>query len=76
MILYISLKFHENILKVFKLLSRHENTILEFQRALTPKMYRQELRFLWSVCLLMMFYISMKFHENKRFSSYRTDKTA
>ena len=40
------------------------------------KMYRQELRFLWSACCLMMLYISVKFHENilEQFSSYRADR--
>ena len=39
-------------------------TIVKFQRGIIPKVYRQELRFLWSVRHLMMLYISMKFHEN------------
>ena len=51
-------------------------TIVKFQRRITTKLYRQELQFLSSACHLMMFYISMKFHENilKDFSSYRVDK--
>ena len=39
-------------------------TIVKFQRRITPKMYRQELRFLLSACPLMTLYITMKFHEN------------
>ena len=57
--LYISMKFHENILNGF-----HEITIVKFKRGLITKMYRQELRFLCSAHHLTMLYISMKFHEN------------
>ena len=40
-------------------------TTVKFQRGITKKKtYRQELRFLSSVCSLMMLYNSMKFHEN------------
>ena len=42
----------------------HEITIAEFQREITPKMYRQELRFLCCAHHLMMRYISIKFQEN------------
>ena len=41
----------------------NETTIVKFQRRITPKIYKQELWFL-SARHLMMFYISMKFHEN------------
>ena len=49
---------------VFKLKSIYEIIIVKFQREITPKIYRQVLLFLCSACQLMMFYISMKFHEN------------
>ena len=49
---------------VFKLWSGYEIIIVEFQRGITPKMYRQELLFLCSACHLVMLCISMKFHEN------------
>ena len=39
-------------------------TIVKFQREITTKLYRKELRFLCSACRLMMLYISMKFHDN------------
>ena len=39
-------------------------TIIKIQREIIPKMYRQELQFLWSACRLIMLYISMKFHKN------------
>ena len=54
--LYILMKFHENVLKGFH--------TVEFQRGITPKMYRQELRFLSCAHCLIMLYIAMKCHEN------------
>ena len=39
-------------------------TIFKFQRAITTKLYRQELRLLCSARHLTMLYISMKFHDN------------
>ena len=55
----ISMKFHENILNSFQ-----TKLPVKFQRGITKKMYRQELRFLCCEHPLMMFYISMKFREN------------
>ena len=62
--LYFSMRFHDTILNDFQVKSGHEITIVKFQRGITSKMYRQEFRFLWSACHLMMFYNSLKFHEN------------
>ena len=39
-------------------------TIVNFQRGLATKLYRQELQFLCYARLLMMLYVSMKFPEN------------
>ena len=39
-------------------------TIVKFQRGITTKLYRKELRFLCSALRLMMLYISMKFQDN------------
>ena len=64
MMLYISMKFHKKILNSFQLVERTQITIVEFQRGITPKMYRQEIWFLCSATRLMMLYISTKFHEN------------
>ena len=36
----------------------------KFQREITPKLYRQELQFLWSAPHLKILDLSMKFHEN------------
>ena len=48
----------------FKFESGHEMTIVKFQRKITTKLYKQELRFLCSAGRLMMLYISMKFHDS------------
>ena len=58
MMLYISVKFHESILNLF--LSYGAYTIVKFQSGITPKLYRQELRFLCSALRLMMLYISLE----------------
>ena len=60
MMLYISMKFHENILNGFHM----KLPLSNFIGVITPKMYRKELRFMCCAHHLMMFYISMKFHEN------------
>ena len=39
-------------------------TIVNFQRGITPKMYRKELWFWGTAYCLMILYISVKFHEN------------
>ena len=64
MMLYISMKFHENILRGFQVTERHKMTIIKFQRGITTKLHRQELQFLYSACRLLMLYIAIKFHEN------------
>ena len=66
MMLYISIKIHENILNGFAVTERTRNyhCIVEFEREVSLKLYRQELRFLCSESCLMMFNISIKFHEN------------
>ena len=72
MMLYISMKFHENILKGFQVTEWTGNDNCQFQRRITTKLHIQELWFLyrqelWFLCFarqLMMFYISMKFHDN------------
>ena len=38
--------------------------IFNIQRAITPKVGKQELRFMCSACRLMVFNICVKFHEN------------
>ena len=41
-----------------------EIAIFNIQRAITLKVGKQELRFMCSACHLMVFNISVKFHEN------------
>ena len=60
MMIYISMKFHENILKSFQYI---EQTWTDHYQIIA-KLYRQELWFLCSALPLMMLYISMKFHDN------------
>ena len=64
MMLYISMKFHKNILNGFRVIERTRITLVEFQRGKPPKLYQQELRFLLfffcSARCLMMLYISIK----------------
>ena len=61
MMLYISMKFHENVVNGFKVIERTRKDHFKFRRGITLKIYRQELRFLWSARRLMMLCISMKF---------------
>ena len=49
---------------VFKLEKGHKIIIVEFQKGIAPRMYRQEIWFFCSAPHLMMPYISTKFHEN------------
>ena len=47
---------------VLKLWSEHK--IINIQRAITPKVGKPELRFMFSACRLMMLNVWVKFHEN------------
>ena len=64
MMLYVSMKFHENMLKGFQVIERTLNDNCQISKGNNYTMYRQELQFLFSAHCLMMLYISMKFHEN------------
>ena len=48
---------------VLNLWSGHE-TIVNTQRAITPKVGKPELRFMCSACHLMVFKVCAKFHDN------------
>ena len=61
---YFSKRFHENILKGFQVMERHEMTIVKFQREITTKLYRHEIQFSCSARCLMMLYISMMIYDN------------
>ena len=41
-----------------------DTKIVNTHRAVTPKVGKSELRFMCSACRLMMFNVSVKFHEN------------
>ena len=63
---------------VFKLQSGHEYmievTMFNVQRAITPKIGKSELWFMYSACHLMAFYICVKFCENiKNGFNYEAD---
>ena len=64
MMLYISTKFHENILNGIQVIERTQNCHCQISKGNNFKMYRQELQFLWSAHHLIILYMSMKFHEN------------
>ena len=63
MMLYIYMKFQENTQTCFWFIRGHATTIVKLLKGITPKIYKQELWFLWSACRLMMLFISMKFHD-------------
>ena len=63
MMLYISIKFHENILKSFQIIERTRNDHCRISKGNNYKTV-DELWFFCSACRLMMLYVSMKFHEN------------
>ena len=62
MLLYISMKFHENILKAFQVVEQTWNDQSNFKGEYLQN-FRRELRFLCCARRLMMLYVSMKFHE-------------
>ena len=66
--LYICVRFHEIISNGFNLQSGHkyivEMALFNVQRAITPKVGKQELRFMCSARHLMELYICVKFREN------------
>ena len=68
MMLYIYVRFHENISNGFQLRSGHEymveKAMFNVQRAITPKVGKLELWFMCSASYIMVFYICVKFCEN------------
>ena len=60
MVFNICVKFHENDFKRYGADTKIVNT----QRAITPKVGKPELRFMFSARCLMVFNICVKFHEN------------
>ena len=59
----VCVKFHENMSSGFKVMERTRK-IAHTQRAITQKVRKPELRFMFSACQLMVFNVCVKFHEN------------
>ena len=59
---------------LLNLWSGHE-TIVNTQRAITPKEGKPELRFMCSACRLMVFNVCVKFHENMSSRFKVTERT-
>ena len=63
--LYICVKFRENILNIFNLQSRHEYIVemamFNVQRAITPNVGKPELWFMCSAHRLIVCYTCLKF---------------
>ena len=59
----ICVKLDENMSSGFKVMKRTQKNV-HTQRAVTPKVRIQELRFMCSECRLKVFNICVKFHEN------------
>ena len=66
MVFNVCVKFHENMSSGFKVIERTRKLlkIVNTQREITPKVENPELRFMCSACHLMVFNVSVKFHEN------------
>ena len=61
---YISTKFHENILNGIKVIQLTPFSSENFQRAIIPSKLKVECRSLFFVYRLMMVYFCTKFHES------------
>ena len=79
MLVNICMKFHEGTLNGFWDTERTQPYrkiyYFQFQRAITPKLCNQDLRFLRSASHLMLLYICVKFHENISNSFWVTERT-
>ena len=68
MVIYICIKFQENISNSFEVTEGHkyitEITIFKSSKGIIPKVGKPELPFLCSAPCLMMLYICVKFHQN------------
>ena len=64
MMLYISIKFHENILEGFEIIEQTGNDSCQISKGNNSQNVLTRVMVLWSALHLMMHYISMKFHEN------------
>ena len=62
MVFNVCVKFHENMSSRFKVLERTRKLLT--QRAITPKVRKPELLFMFSARWLMVFNVCVKFREN------------
>ena len=63
MMFNVCVKFHENMSIRFKIMERTRKNF-NTQRAITQKVRKPELRFMFSALRLIMFKVCVKFHEN------------
>ena len=63
MVFNVCVKFHENMLSGFKVMERTRK-IANTKRAITQKVRKPELQFMFSACRLMVFKVCVKYHEN------------
>ena len=61
---YISAKYHQNIPKGIRVTERTQNLLQIKQRKITPKVRKAELSILYATRLLVLIYISTKYHQN------------
>ena len=64
LILFISTKYHQNILKGMHVTERTWNQIKTQEGEITPKVRMPTLSFLYVTRCLVLFYISTKYHKN------------
>ena len=77
-VLYICEKFQQNIWNGFQLTEWtrvHSRNGFDVQRAVTPKVGKPELWFMYSAHCLIVLYICVKFHENISNCFQLTDRT-
>ena len=76
MVFNISVKFHENVSRGFKLMERTLK-IVNTQRKITPKVGKQELQFMCFACCVMVFNfnVCVKFQENMSSGSKVMERT-
>ena len=59
-----STKYHQSIVKGFRVTEWTQNQILTQEGEITPKVKKPELSILYPTHLLVLFYISTKYHQN------------
>ena len=62
-LLYISVKYHDYILKGIQVMERTRNCIRNHQEEITQKVQKQQLQFLYAAHHYDLFYITAKYHD-------------